>query len=72
MRNVDLNNLRKEIESDQVNSCFDINYIREYKGDLYEYCDLDHSKYRVIFSSDDYDYVEDQATINQLDKLFDS
>jgi len=36
---------------------------------LYEKIDEEH-KYRFFFSSDDYDYLEDEEMIARLDKLF--
>lgn len=59
-----------EIQADD-DSCFELTYIREYKDSLYELLDenFEH-QYRVILSSDDYDYVEDEELIAELDKVF--
>jgi hypothetical protein len=61
-----------EIQADQ-DSCFDnsLAYIREHKDRLYERLNeyFEH-KYRVIFSSDDYDYIEDAVLIAELDEVF--
>lgn len=37
---------------------------------LYEKIDESEHKYRFFFSSDDYDYLEDEEMIARLDKLF--
>jgi hypothetical protein len=59
-----------EIQADD-DSCFESAYIREYKDALYELLDenFEH-QYRIVLSSDDYDYVEDETLIAELDKVF--
>ena len=51
-------------------------YVKEHVRKLrhYEYERLfNHpQKYRVIFSDDDYDYIEDKYLIRELDALFDA
>ena len=37
---------------------------------LYERCDELEHKYRFFFSTDDYDYLEDEEMIKRLDDLF--
>ncbi len=69
MTKQELSKLREEIKNDD-DSCFDIKFIKTLDKYLYEFCDFDHHKYRVILSSDDYDYEEDQDTIDRLDILF--
>lgn len=71
--------LYKEIKKDKK-SCFHVPWIFFYNGDeiaedgaLFEVFDRANRppsghKYRVIFSPDDYDYVEDEKLIKELDK----
>lgn len=53
-------------------SLYDVKLCLDYKGKRYELMignPWGH-KYREIFSSDDYDYVEDKKLIKALDKAF--
>ncbi len=69
MTKKELTDLLEEIKNDE-DSCFNVDLIKEHDGFLFEKCEIDDCKYRSIFSHDDYDYVEDPATIAELDKLF--
>lgn len=47
---------------------FDVTKLKVLDGKVYEECNNDEHKYRVILSSDDYDYVEDESLISRLDQ----
>jgi hypothetical protein len=49
-------------------SIFNNNKIKILNGLAYEEINSDEHKYRVIFNSYDYDYVEDSELIDQLDQ----
>lgn len=42
--------------------------IKVLNGKAYEEINTDEHKYRAIFSSDDYDYVENEQIIAELDQ----
>ena len=53
-------------------SIYDARFCVDFKGKRYErmFGNPWGHKYREIFSSDDYDYVEDKKLIKALDKVF--
>jgi hypothetical protein len=62
-----------EIASNKKDTCFDLNRCFIYKGVLYEECNMRSGRvshrFRVVFSYDDYDYVEDMNLIQELTKV---
>lgn len=49
-------------------SLFDKSKLKVLDSKVYEEINTDEHKYRAIFSSDDYDYVEDEDLISRLDE----
>ena len=52
-----------------MSKLFDVLCLVVHEGKVYERMSNHTHKYRVIFSDDDYDYVEDESLIEVLDVL---
>ena len=50
-----------------MSELYDLTSLVVLEGKVYERMQNDTHKYRVIFSYDDYDYVEDEELIEKLD-----
>lgn len=50
-------------------SCFNNAKLKALDGRVYEEVNHAGYKYRVIINNEDYDYVEDQAIIEELDTI---
>ena len=57
----------KDIDFDTEYCCFNKNYCFEFENEVYELlvCHPTH-EFKVVFSEDDYDYVEDEQLIKRL------
>ncbi len=67
--NVENSELFNAIKLD-VWSLFDVDYIFEFGGSLFEKCPYGVYKYRVIFGIDEFDFVKDKELILKLNIAF--